>query len=95
MMKQSKDILLGDEDDLMIINADLAIGDSYWQEVKNIVRLVTGQLKQTPRLGPNLVRLINSNVSDLELRNVLKRNIEADGKNYDEIKEQLSLRRNG
>lgn len=95
MIQDNTDILLDDEDNILIANGDLVIGKSYWQEVKNIVRLIPGQLKETPMLGPNLVRMINSNVSELELKTVLKRHLEADGKDYDDIKDKLSLKRNG
>lgn len=93
MIQEHEDILLNDDDSLMIANGDFVIGKSYWQEVKNIIRLVSGQLKHVPMLGPNLVRMINSKVSDLEFKTVMKRHLEADGKDYDDIKENLSLKR--
>lgn len=86
------DILLNDEDDITIINGDLAIGESTWQEVKNIIRLIPGQLKYAPMLGPNLIRLINSKVTDIQVKSAIKRNIEADGKDYEQLKNAIKLK---
>lgn len=88
------DILLNEDDELAIVGDDLVVDESKWQEVQNIIRLIPGQLKFAPMLGPNLIRMINSKVSDLQLKDVIKRNLEADGKNYDELKQQIKLKTN-
>lgn len=89
---ESTDIILTDEDDIALAANDIAVGNTYWQEVKNIIRLIPGQLKQTPMLGPNLITLLNSKVSEEWLFGEIKRNIEADGKDYDFIKNNIRLK---
>lgn len=89
---ENTDIILTDGDEVAIFNDDLVVGASLWQEVKNIIRLIPGQLKYSPMLGPNLVRMINSKISDEQIKNAIKRNLEADGKDYDEIKNGIRLK---
>ncbi len=89
---ENTDIILTDSDEVAILNDDLVIGASLSQEVKNIIRLIPGQLKFAPMLGPNLIRMIKSKVSDAQIKEAIKRNLEADGKDYDAIKNSIRLK---
>ncbi|WP_435135705.1 hypothetical protein [Formosa sp. A9] len=89
-----KDILLDENDDLLIENGDFKIGESLTQEVGIILRMNQGELKEDPLLGANLIKFINSNVNDNELRTKVKLHLQRDGKNYDDIKNYITLKRN-
>ncbi|MBD3748504.1 MAG: hypothetical protein IE931_03315 [Sphingobacteriales bacterium] len=88
-----KDIVLNN-DDVSVLSGDFAIGESYTQEVASILKLNQGDLKSDPLLGPNLVRLINSNISQEELQTVIKVNLSRDGKDYADVKDLMELKRN-
>lgn len=87
------DILLNiNDDDVTIANGDFAIGDSLDQEVGLILRMNKGELKEDPLLGTDLIRLINSNTSELEVKQLVKVQLARDGKSYDELKERIKLK---
>ena len=87
----ANDILLDDDGDLAIVNGDFVIGESLDQEVAAILQLNKGDLKEFPVLGPNLVQLINSNTSAIELKQLIKTELKRDGKSYQELKERIQL----
>ncbi|PIV17481.1 MAG: hypothetical protein COS42_04575 [Flavobacteriales bacterium CG03_land_8_20_14_0_80_35_15] len=87
------DVLLNiNDDDVTIANGDFAIGDSIDQEVGLILRMNKGELKEDPLLGTDLIRLINSNTSELEVKQLVKVQLARDGKSYDELKERIKLK---
>lgn len=88
-----KDILLIN-DDVAVLNGDFSLGESYTQEVACILKLNQGELKSDPILGPNLLRLINSNASQTELQTLIKINLARDGKDYTDVKEIMELKIN-
>jgi phage baseplate assembly protein W len=88
------DFLTDENDDLIIENGDFKIGESLTQEVSTILRMNQGELKSDPLLGANLIQLINSNVSEDELQRRVKIHLNRDGKNYEEIKDLINLKRN-
>ena len=90
----ANDILLDDDGDLAIVNGDFVIGESLDQEVAAILQLNKGDLKEFPVLGPNLVQLINSNTSAIELKQLIKTELKRDGKSYQELKERIQLTTN-
>lgn len=87
-----KDILLDENGDLAIANGDFVIGDSVDQEVAALLQLNKGDLKEFPILGSNLIELINSNTSELELKQIIKTELKRDGKSYQELKERIQLK---
>jgi hypothetical protein len=86
------DLLLDENNDLRIEYGDFVLGESELQEVGIILQLNQGELRSDPLLGPNLVRLINSKASPLEVQTMVKVNLERDGKDYEKIKDQLQFR---
>lgn len=88
------DILLDIDDDLNLQNGDLAIGNSFDQEVGILIRLNQGELKSDPILGPNVIRMINSRLDANEIRKVMKLNLGRDGKDYDQIKDYIKVKGN-
>lgn len=85
------DILLGENDDVQILNGDFVVGESLDQEVGLILRLNKGELKEDPIMGCDLIRLINSNITQPELKQIIKLQLARDGKSYDELKERIKL----
>lgn len=90
----AKDILLDDQNDLLIKDGDFVVGESLTQEVSIILRLNQGELKSDPLLGANLIRLINSAVSEDQLQTIIKMHLQRDGKDYEDIKKYIQLNRN-
>ena len=88
----ANDILLDDNGDLLISGGDFVIGESLDQEVAAILQMNKGDLKEFPVLGPNLVQLINSNTSAIELKQIIKTEFKRDGKSYQELKERIQLK---
>lgn len=88
------DIKLDINDDLGITDGDFTIGESLSQDVGIILRLNQGDLKSDPVLGPNLMRLINSKVSQQELQTIIKLHLERDGKDYNEVKNIMQINTN-
>lgn len=86
------DILLGDNDDVQILNGDFVVGESLDQEVGLILRLNKGELKEDPIMGCDLIRLIKSNITQPELKQIIKLQLARDGKSYDELKERIKLK---
>lgn len=87
----AQDILLDENDDVRIENGDFVIGDSLDQEVGLILRMNKGELKEDPIVGCDLIRLINSNITESELKQIIKLQLARDGKNYDDLKERIKL----
>jgi len=86
------DILLGENDDVQILNGDFVVGESLDQEVGLILRLNKGELKEDPIMGCDLIRLIKSNITQPELKQIIKLQLARDGKSYDELKERIKLK---
>jgi hypothetical protein len=87
----ANDILLDENGDLAIANGDFVIGESLDQEVAAILQINKGDLKEFPILGPNLIQLVNSNTSAIELKQLIKTELKRDGKSYQELKERIQL----
>ena len=90
-MKDEKDILLGSDDDIDIVNGDFVIGDSVLQEVGVIIRLNSGELKSDPILAPNMIQLIHAKKIDDSFEYRLRLQLERDGKDFDEIKGLINI----
>jgi hypothetical protein len=90
----ASDILLDENGDLAIASGDFVIGESLDQEVAVILQMNKGDLKEFPILGPNLIRLVNSNTSAIELKQIIKSELKRDGKSYQELKERIQLTNN-
>ena len=84
------DYLHTEEDDLLIRNGDFAVGESEMQEVGIILRLNPGELKSDPVLGPALLRFIRGR-DDARIRQLARLHLERDGKNYEQLKEQIKI----
>ena len=86
-----QDILLDETDDLIFQDGDFVIGSSLTQDVGIILRLNQGELKSDPLLGANLIKYVNSNIDEVDLQTVVKLHLQRDGKDYEEIKNYITL----
>lgn len=86
-----KDILLDENGDLRIENGDLVIGDSQDQEVESVLIFNKGELKEDPLFGADLITKIKSNVSEVEIKQIIKNQLKRDGKSYEEFKKRINL----
>ncbi|CAA0228449.1 conserved hypothetical protein [Tenacibaculum maritimum] len=84
-----KDLLLDKDGDLLIQNGDIAVGESLTQDVSIIIRLSKGDLKSDPVLGADLITMINQKESPAVIEDQIRLHLERDGKDYDQIKEQV------
>lgn len=84
-----KGILLDDNNDLKIVGKRMVVGDSTMQEVGVILQMNQGELKSVPMLGPNLAQLKKTNASRFDLEQRMRVHLAIDGKDYQEIKQQL------
>ncbi len=79
------DIILKDFD-LLTINGDFVVDNSYGQEVETILTLSKGHLKSDPVLGVDLLRYKNSTISKNEIIQRIRLNLERDNKRIKEIR---------
>jgi len=79
------DILLDNDNDLKIINCDFSVGNSFEQEVKIILSIVKGELKSDPVLGVDLIKNINSFISEIGLKQKIRLNLQRDNKKTGKI----------
>ena len=87
----AKDILLDQDNDLQIMNGDFVIGESLMQEVGIILQMNQGELKSDPFIGANLIVKMRGIENRHKIESLIDAQLELDGKNYDEIKELISL----
>jgi len=87
----AKDVLLDDDYDLKILNGDFVIGESTMQDVVLILQTNKGEWKHDPILGCNLIELIKSKSSKVEVEKRVRLQLERDGKNYDKIKNIINF----
>ncbi|SHJ76223.1 hypothetical protein SAMN02745146_0102 [Hymenobacter daecheongensis DSM 21074] len=75
----AKDILLDEEDDLLIVNGDLVIGDSEEQEVGLILRTNQGDWRQSPLTGFGVARRTRTEISRTQFERDLSTQLLMDG----------------
>lgn len=85
----ANDILLDENFDLKIEGGDIVIGESELQEVGIILAINTGELKSDPLIGANLVQFIRGYNNKAAIERHVRKQLELDGKDYDEFKEFL------
>lgn len=88
----AKDILLDENNDLQIVAGDFVIGESFMQEVGFILQMSQGELKSDPLIGANLTTKIRGVRNDAKIRRHIETQMELDGKDYDEIKNNIIQR---
>lgn len=85
----AKGILLGADDDLLISNGALQVGDTEIQETAIIIAMNQGEQKFNPVLGPNIVQLIKTRAQRFDIEQRVRIHLAKDGKDYNAIKHKL------
>jgi len=83
-------MLLDENNDLIVKNKSLQIGETLMQEVSIILQMNQGELKSDPLLGANIVNLVKTNQSRFELEKRVKTHLAIDNKDYNEIKDLIT-----
>lgn len=86
-----QDFLLDSDNDLLIKNGDIAVGESTIQEVALILGLKQGELKSDPILGPNLFYLMKSKGNKNKIETAVKLHLNRDNKDYESIKKIINV----
>lgn len=84
----AKDIKLKDGL-LHIRDGDFVAGDSYEQEIEDLILFTQGSWKEFPLLGVGITNYQNSSGKGEELQVLIKKNLELDGKNSSGLKTSL------
>lgn len=92
-MEKAKDILLGTDNDLQIVNGDFLIGESEIQEVGIILQMNQGELKSDPLIGANLVTMIRGGFDKEKIERHVETQMNLDNKNFQDIKQKISYGR--
>lgn len=90
-MEEPKDLLLDANNDLLIVGGDLVIGGSLMQEVGLILQANQGDFRNTPLLGPGLVKMVKSKADPLAVQTSVMVHLELDGKDYQELRENIRM----
>lgn len=77
-MSKARDILVGDDGDLLFDDGDFAVGDSDAQHVEDILFASPGHWKQNPLVGADVRQNINGTVTN-ESKRRIQLQLEADG----------------
>ena len=84
-----KGILLDDDNDIIVVNKSLIIGETEIQETGIILQMNQGEQKTVPVLGPNLVQLMKGNASKFDIEQRVRVHLAKDGKDYSAIKNKI------
>jgi hypothetical protein len=80
MAMDNQDILLDTDFEDKVVDGDFAVGDGILDDCNIILKLNTGALKSDVVIGPNLIRLMNSNISPTQFKQEIKLHLNRDGK---------------
>ncbi len=77
-MNAFKDILLDDDNDIMVVNGDLFVGESDEQHIGHIIKAAKGEYKQHPLCGSDSVKDLSATFN-YAILNKIKLQLKADG----------------
>lgn len=92
-MEKANDILLDSNNDLQIMAGDFVISESLLQEVGIILQMSQGELKSDPLIGANLTTMLRGVQNNEKIKRHIETQMELDDKNYDEIKELITIKK--
>lgn len=90
-----RDFILGDDGDVQIRNGDFVTGESLTQEVALIMLTNKGEIRHDPLCGCDLLKMTNARMSRTQFEQIVRVQLERDGKNWADIKNGINLRTNG
>ena len=74
------DFCLDENNDIATLNGDFRVADGRMDDCLIISYLNKGALKMDPVLGPNLIRMTNAKISEVEVLKALRVAFERDNK---------------
>lgn len=86
-----KGILIDENNEPIIVEGSMVIGDTEMQEVALILGLNQGEHKFNPVLGPNLIQLSKTNQSKFDIEQRVRVHLAMDGKDYNAIKNKIQI----
>lgn len=90
-----RDFILGDDGDMQIRNGDFVTGESLTQDVALIMLSNKGEIRHDPLCGCDLRKMTNARFTRSRLEQLVKVQVERDGKSWGDIKDGINLRTNG
>jgi hypothetical protein len=84
-----KGILLNDNDDLMIANGSLAVGDITIQSACLVLRMNQGELKEDPVIGVNLSRFIRGKENRAGIKRAIEIGLRRAGIEIEDVKNEI------
>lgn len=79
------DILCNEMGDIACVNGDFVIGESFDQEVEDILLANPGDYKETPLIGPGLIRRLKGKASIESIRRDVAISLELDNKTLENL----------
>ena len=76
-----KDKIMND-DGYIIENGDWKVADSSTMNVAHIMKARTGDYKQFPSVGVDVLKLLNGSTPASKIKQLIKEQLKADGKKY-------------
>lgn len=76
----ANDILTDETGDIVIENGDFKIGESTQREVNDIFTLDKGHIREHGALGLGMIRMINSNFNEAQIKKEADLNLKMDNK---------------
>lgn len=84
-MKQRKDILLTEDNDLRIENGDFVVGFADMQHVDHILKAHPGEYKEHPQIGVGVQKYLKTTGQEQKLKRELRIQLAYDGYNNPKI----------
>jgi hypothetical protein len=90
-----RDFMLDDSGRLMLRNGGVVTGESITQEVALLMLTCKGEMRADPLAGCDLRKMMNARLTRSRLEQLVKVQVERDGKNWSDIKNGINLRTDG
>lgn len=84
-------ILVDENNELVVENGSLKIGDRKMQDAWTLLSLNQGELKSDPIAGANLLRMIRGGVDRERIRKMITVSLERVGIQFDDIKSEIGI----
>lgn len=90
-MAERRDMILGDDGDLVIRNGDVVFGPAMTDDVGLLLLTNPGEHMLDPLCGIGLVRLLNSRTDRARIEAIVRKQVERDGLTWDDVRDGVKL----
>jgi hypothetical protein len=80
MATENDDIILDQDGEDLVDNGDFVVDDGKLDDCLIILKTNKGEVKSDPMLGPNLIKMMNANVTTTDLKQEILLNLKMDSK---------------